>query len=161
MSFARHPGDPPVWLAHLFSPDFSGICTREGAVTSLFWEVPTRPLACADPDLLQKMRAWLGEYGRGHFRPVDFPLAPEGTVFQKRLWQQVRQIAPGHTITYGHLAQVLRSAPRAVGQGVGANPLPLVIPCHRVVAARGLWWFSALGGVDTKRWLLSWEKRAG
>ena len=65
------------------------------------------------------------------------PLAPAGTPFQQRVWEALGAIAPGQSRTYGEVARMVRSAPRAVGQACGANRIALVIPCHRVVAAMG------------------------
>ena len=151
----------PVSLQPLVCPTFSAIRTHQKTVSALFWILPTQRevMPPVDAYLLGRTRAWLRDYFDGCFRPVDFPLAPEGTPFQQRLWQQVAQIFPGQTVTYGDLAQRLGSSPRAVGRGMGANPLPLLIPCHRVVAAHGLGGFSAPGDVDTKQWLLLWEKK--
>lgn len=156
----------PASLAFLIAPTFAAIRTQNQTIKTLLWEMPLQrsgPAAvpAIDPDLLAQVRAWLADYFTGYFRPVDFVLAPEGTVFQRNLWQLLTKIPPGQTVTYGHLARVLGSAPRAVGRGVGANPLPLLIPCHRVVAAGGLGGFSAPGGVVSKQWLLSWEKWPG
>ena len=90
------------------------------------------------------------------------PLAPRGSAFQHRVWDAIRAIAPGETRTYGDLAQRVQSAARAVGQACGANPIALIVPCHRVVAGRG-----ALGGfmhhadgdpLAIKRWLLAHER---
>lgn len=89
------------------------------------------------------------------------PLALGGTPFRQRVWQALAEIPPGQTITYGELAHRVGSAPRAVGQAVGDNPIPIIIPCHRVVAADG-----TLGGfnhsrtgfsLNVKRWLLEHE----
>lgn len=91
------------------------------------------------------------------------PLKPSGTVFQRRVWQQIAAIPCGRTQTYGDLAHALNNAPRAVGQACGANPFPLVVPCHRVIAANGgLGGFSRHGGgflLDIKRWLLTHEQQ--
>jgi len=90
----------------------------------------------------------------------DLPLRPVGTDFQRQVWQTMQRIPPGHARSYGDLAEELHSAPRAVGQACGANPLPLVIPCHRVVAKSGLGGFAhAMDGapLDYKRWLLAHE----
>ena len=86
----------------------------------------------------------------------------EGTPFQRRVWEALLDIPLGETLTYGALARRLGSAPRAVGQACGANPLPIVIPCHRVVSSQGLGGF--MGGrnnaeLDYKRWLLTHETR--
>jgi methylated-DNA-[protein]-cysteine S-methyltransferase len=95
----------------------------------------------------------------------DLPLLVRGTDFQQRVWRGISAIRRGATRRYGELAQDLGSAPRAIGQACGANPLPIVIPCHRVVAAAG-GLNGGLGGfahsrdgflVDVKRWLLRHE----
>lgn len=87
-------------------------------------------------------------------------LAPAGTLFRQRVWQALSAIPSGRTRTYGDLAHDLDSSPRAVGQAVGDNPIPIVIPCHRVLAAHGLGGF--MHGIDgfplsVKRWLLRHE----
>lgn len=92
----------------------------------------------------------------------DLPLAPAGTPFQRKVWDAISKIPRGEVLTYGTLAKVIRSAPRAVGQACGANWYPLVIPCHRVTAAGGLGGFSNHDEetgfhVGVKRWLLAHE----
>ena len=87
-------------------------------------------------------------------------LAPAGTLFRQRVWQALLAIPAGHTRTYGELALDLASSPRAVGQAVGDNPIPIVIPCHRVLAAHGLGGFmhETYGfPMAVKRWLLHHE----
>ena len=89
------------------------------------------------------------------------PLRPSGTALQRRVLAQISAIPVHQTASYGDLAKVLHSAPRAVGQACGANYFPLVIPCHRVIAAGGaLGGFARQGGgflLDVKRWLLAHE----
>ena len=90
----------------------------------------------------------------------DLPLAIEGSPFQRRLWEALCTIPRGKTMTYGELAQRLGAEARAVGQACGDNRLPIVIPCHRVVAAKGLGGFAhATEGylLEAKRWLLLHE----
>jgi len=90
----------------------------------------------------------------------DLPLAIEGTPFQRRVWEIIAAIPRGRTLTYREVAQQIDSAPRAVGGACGANRLPLVIPCHRVVATGGIGGFMhAYGGrpLTIKRWLLTHE----
>ena len=90
----------------------------------------------------------------------DLPLLIEGTPFQRRLWDALCEIPRGRTLTYGALAKRLEAEPRAVGQACGDNRLPIVIPCHRVVAADGIGGFGhATGGylLEAKRWLLMHE----
>ena len=89
------------------------------------------------------------------------PLKDIGTAFQRRVWEQISAIPLGETRTYGDLARALRSAPRAVGQACGTNYFPLVIPCHRVVAASGLGGFAHSSSgylLEVKRWLLAHEQ---
>ena len=94
----------------------------------------------------------------------SLPLALEGTPFRRRVWDAIAAIPCGRTATYGDLARALASAPRAVGAACGDNPLPLVVPCHRVVAAGGLGGFMHASGGDPlriKRWLLAHEDAHG
>lgn len=95
--------------------------------------------------------------------PFDLPLAIEGTPLQKSVWQAMCAIPRGQTRTYGELARELGGEPRAIGQACGDNRLPIVIPCHRVVAAGGIGGFAhATDGylIEAKRWLLLHEARA-
>jgi methylated-DNA-[protein]-cysteine S-methyltransferase len=89
------------------------------------------------------------------------PLAEAGSPFQRRVWAAIAAVPRGSTATYGALAKTLGSVPRAVGQACGANPFPLVIPCHRIVAAGGLGGFAHQKQgfhLSVKRWLLSHER---
>ncbi len=144
-------GDRSVFadLHPLFSPS--------GAVTRLLWRPPAGVRPEVDREFLNPVYAWLTDHFQGRFRPVDFPLDPRGTPFQQKVWRQLLTIPPGETATYGELAAAIGSAPRAVGGAVGRNPVPIIIPCHRVVAAAGLGGFSAPGGVATKKKLLRLE----
>ena len=104
--------------------------------------------------------AQLEEYFAGTRRRFDLPLAPEGSPFQRQVWAMLRRIPYGETTTYGELARNLgrSSAARAVGAANGQNPIPIVIPCHRVVGSDGsLTGFG--GGLDVKRRLLALEAR--
>ena len=88
----------------------------------------------------------------------DLPLAAEGTAFQKRVWAAMVEIPYGETATYGGLAMALGSGPRAVGTACGRNPIPIVVPCHRVLASGGReGGFSGGRGLPTKRQLLAIE----
>ena len=96
----------------------------------------------------------------------DLPLAEVGTAFQHRVWDVISAIPRGEVLTYGQVAKLIRSAPRAVGQACGANWFPLVIPCHRVTASGGLGGFSNQDDesgfhLGVKRWLLAYEGVAG
>ena len=101
----------------------------------------------------------LAEYFAGARQDFTLPLAPAGTPFRLRVWAAMQAIPYGRTMSYGALARTLGTAPRAVGGACGANPIPLVIPCHRVVGAGGaLGGFSGGAGCDTKRQLLALER---
>ena len=101
----------------------------------------------------------LGEYFEGRRRQFDLPLAPAGTPFQQRVWSALLDIPYGETISYGELASRIgqKSASRAVGLANGSNPLPIVIPCHRVIGANGkLTGYG--GGLPIKERLLAHER---
>ncbi len=92
--------------------------------------------------------------------PLYLPLATSGTPFQQKVWRALQEIPAGQTWTYGQLAKHIDSAPRAVGQACRRNPLPIVVPCHRVVAQSGMGGYSgATSGPDMviKTWLLMHE----
>ena len=118
---------------------------------------------CDDPaghPVLAAAIAQLGEYFAGTRTEFDLPLRPAGTEFQRQAWYQLSQIPFGETITYGEQAVRMgdRNKMRAVGAANGKNPIPIVVPCHRVVGADGrLTGFA--GGIDNKAWLLDHEFR--
>lgn len=88
------------------------------------------------------------------------PLLWTGTAFQRRVWRFLRRIPSGTVYTYGQVARELKTAPRAIGQACASNPLPVLVPCHRVVAGDGIGGYSAgpgQGGLPIKRWLLRHE----
>lgn len=92
----------------------------------------------------------------------DLPLALRGSAHAERVWRILQQIAPGTVRTYGDIAREIGSSPRAVGQACGANPIPIVIPCHRVVSRSGLGGFMHrrdTGALNIKAWLLAHEER--
>jgi methylated-DNA-[protein]-cysteine S-methyltransferase len=109
-------------------------------------------------DFLRQGSDWLSAYFGNRAPPPLPPLALSGTEFQKAVWRRLVAMLPGTTTTYGEIARDLGmpGASRAVGQAVGANPLPILIPCHRVLAAGGkLGGYSS--GLRRKRWLLAHE----
>lgn len=113
---------------------------------------------CDDP-LLEEGRRQLTAYFAGRLRSFDLPLAPRGTDFQHRVWQQLRLIAFGTTTSYGDIAARLGMPPgasRAVGLANGANPIAIVVPCHRVIGSDGTL-VGYAGGLHRKRFLLSLE----
>jgi methylated-DNA-[protein]-cysteine S-methyltransferase len=112
--------------------------------------------------LLEDVRAQLDAYFDGALNAFDLPLRPAGTPFQQRVWRQLPRIPYGATATYGDVAKDLQTSPRAVGAACARNPLPIVIPCHRVVGAgHGLVGFSGGYGLETKSALLSLENAFG
>jgi len=107
---------------------------------------------------IERAHEQLDEYFAGHRTQFDLPLSPEGTEFQRRVWDALARIPYGTTISYLDLAEAVgdRRAVRAVGGANGRNPLPIVLPCHRVIGADGsLTGFG--GGIERKRWLLEHE----
>lgn len=137
-----------------------GIVTTDGRLTEIDFLPPeTAPLAPQDAftgRVCDELRA----YATNSAHRFTLPLDPRGTPFQRRVWQALLEIPYGSTLTYGELAARLGSAPRAVGQACGANPIPVIIPCHRVLARNGLGGFMNSAGGDPlsiKRWLLRHE----
>jgi methylated-DNA-[protein]-cysteine S-methyltransferase len=128
---------------------------EDGALVSLDWgwakdNAPT--------PLLRRAKTQVDKYFDGKSFVFDLPLSPAGTAFQKRVWRAMSKIPYGHTKTYGDLAKALSSAARAVGGACGANHIPIIIPCHRVLGASGnLGGYSGDGGLDTKLALLRIE----
>ncbi len=112
-----------------------------------------------DHPLFDFVRNWLDDYFAGKGRPADFPLSPAGTDFQKRIWEILLTIPYGEITTYGAIAKQLgeRMSAQAVGQAVGRNPIGIIIPCHRVVGAKGQLTGYA-GGLEKKKWLLRHEE---
>lgn len=96
------------------------------------------------------------EYLSGQRKSFSFQVEIRGTPFQKRVWEEVRKIPYGETKTYSEIAKKLGTSPRAVGQALSKNPLPLYIPCHRVVSKKGLGGFSA--GLEWKKYLIDLER---
>ena len=128
-----------------------------GAITRLSWGDRG---AEGNSDLLVEAARQLADYFAGRRRaPFDLPLA-----FQPGLTGAVQRamcaIPMGETRTYGDLSKVLGASPQAIGQACGANPIPILIPCHRILSATGLGGFSAPGGIETKVALLKHEGAA-
>lgn len=111
-------------------------------------------------DLAREVCAQLQAYLADPQFRFDLPLQPCGTPYQQQVWQVLRHIPAGQSETYGALAKQLGSAPRAIGQACGANPIPVIIPCHRVLGSQGIGGFmnhSDGGPLQIKRWLLEHE----
>lgn len=133
------------------------IITTDNSVLSVSW---ARQADGEQTPLLAEAVSQLQAYFAGELTAFDLPLKPEGSDFRKRVWQAMDTIPYSQTRTYGWLSQQVRTAPRAIGGACGANPIPIILPCHRVVGANGqLTGYSGGKGVDTKLWLLSHEVR--
>ncbi|MFT8244357.1 methylated-DNA--[protein]-cysteine S-methyltransferase [Roseomonas sp. BN140053] len=131
------------------------VSEEEGQIVALDWGRGRDQ--CVTP-VLAAARDQLHAFFDGERAGFDLPLAPHGTPFQTRVWDAMRAIPRGETRTYGAVAQLLNSSARAVGVACGANPIPILIPCHRVVAANGaLGGYSGDSGDATKRFLLRLE----
>lgn len=140
-----------------FALDLTSPVSREVVLAEVGWgEADARALGAA--------MSWLDGYFAGESpSPACVPLAPEGTDFQRHVWEAMDTIPYGATRTYGHLAATLRGAgvpasAQAVGGAVGRNPLLLIRPCHRVLAATSPGGYAA--GSDAKAWLLAHEEAA-
>ncbi len=128
---------------------------EDGVLTALVWGEAESD---DETPLLLTAAQQLNAYFYCGLRAFDVPLRPRGTAYQRRVWRHMLDIPYGRTRTYGEFARDLESSPRAVGGACGRNPLPIIIPCHRVAAADGsLGGYSGRGGVDTKRFLLELE----
>lgn len=143
-----------------FAPCRIGARFTGEALTGLGYLSPDVPLT-RNPDQRAKHLAnELDRYLRQPAHVFDLPFVPGGTPFQLRVWDALLAIPAGKTFSYGTLAAQLDTAPRAVGQACGSNPLPLVIPCHRVVSVNGLGGFmhaSSGAPLNIKAWLLRHE----
>lgn len=126
----------------------------DGAIVSLDWGW----VYDAQPTpLLERARDQLYDYFDGRLKAFDLPLAPVGTPYRQAVWKALCAIPYGETRTYVDIARVAGGSPRSVGQANGHNPIPVFIPCHRVVATAHLGGYSGGDGLDTKRWLLTLE----
>lgn len=152
-----------VHFAEYASPVGKLLLTSDGEnLTGLYMgrELPEQD---SDIPVFREAKEWLDAYFRGEVRRIGFPLAPEGTAFQKKVWDILLTIPYGGTRTYGDIAREMadflgreRMSAQAVGQAVGKNPISILIPCHRVVGAKGQLTGYA-GGLENKQWLLRHE----
>lgn len=137
-----------------------GVKVSDGALVGVDFLPGESLRPCANSEFAERAAGVLAAYLRDARVPLNLPVAPQGTLFQRRVWQTMVRIPRGQTRAYGELARELGSSARAVGGACGANPVVVVIPCHRVVAAHGLGGFSgATDGhwLEVKRWLLNHE----
>jgi methylated-DNA-[protein]-cysteine S-methyltransferase len=135
------------------------VIADDEAVTRIELSAKHRPKGKpAYNSVLTRAEKQLAEYFAGQREEFDLLLKPEGTAFQKKVWEALKRIPFGQTRTYGQIAKAVKSpaASRAVGAACGRNPLPIVVPCHRVIGSSGsLTGFG--GGLAMKEWLLKHE----
>lgn len=128
-----------------------------GAIHQLAWT----GVETEGSDLLTEAVTQVEAYFQGRLQAFDLPLRIAGSPFQKDVCAAMCQIPFGETRQYGDIARDLGSAAQPVGNACGLNPIPVIVPCHRVLAAKGLGGFSGAGGVETKVFLLRLEGAAG
>ncbi|HHC29372.1 MAG TPA: methylated-DNA--[protein]-cysteine S-methyltransferase [Rhodobacterales bacterium] len=147
-------------MARAFSSPLGPIrlAERDGAIVGLDWRGADEN---ADSPLIARAGAQLAEYFAGERQVFDLPLTVDGSDFQRAVCDAMLAIPLGETRTYGEIAVDLGASAQAVGNACGANPIPIIIPCHRVLGANSLGGFSGAGGVESKVWLLRHEGAAG
>jgi len=126
------------------------VIVEKGKAVRILLGVCIQPVESIDP-----FKKQLDEYFNSFRKLLDFPVQIEGSEFQKKVWEIVRGIPYGAVRTYGEIAEILNTSPRAVGMALSKNPLPIYIPCHRVIAKEGLGGFSE--GLAWKKFLLKVE----
>jgi methylated-DNA-[protein]-cysteine S-methyltransferase len=134
-----------------------GVIESGDVITELHFLAPDLPLKAPTTPLGERLAVQLAAYLADPGIQFDLPVRPQGTVFQRQVWAQICAIPTGRVRQYQAIAKDLGSVARAVGQACGANPLPLVVPCHRVVSATGIGGFANHTDgwlIQTKRWLL-------
>lgn len=139
-----------------------GVTTEEDWLVRIDYLPLGTPVLAPQSALAREVCEQLRAYLRDPRLRFDLPVRLSGTPFQQRVWEAVAAIPSGQTRSYAAVAKALHTAPRAVGGACGANPVPLVVPCHRVVAADGLGGFlhtRSGAPVAIKRWLLEHERR--
>jgi methylated-DNA-[protein]-cysteine S-methyltransferase len=130
------------------------VAEEDGAIVSVDWGWVRDQ---AETALLLRAREQLEAYFDGELRDFELPLALTGTAYRMAVWQALRTVPYGTVCSYRALAAKAGGSPRSVGQANGRNPIPLIIPCHRVVATTHLGGYSGGDGLPTKRWLLNLE----
>ena len=148
MSFLSVPS--PVGVLTLFA--------RGDALVAIEWGRAPEDGGAATPPVLREAATQLSQYFDREREDFDLPLMPAGTEHERAVWDAMLRIPYGAQRTYGDIAGEVGSVARAVGGACGRNPIPIVIPCHRVVGANGrMTGFSGGEGVETKQWLLRHE----
>ena len=146
----------PQLSLHTSIGDLS-IAEEDGAIVSVDWGFGRDQTVTP---LLSRARDQLFAYLDGHLTRFDLPLNPAGTPYRRRIWFALLDIPYGATRSYADIARQAGGSPRSVGQANGSNPIPIIIPCHRVLATTGIGGYSGGDGLPTKRALLALEARA-
>jgi len=149
--FARHHIETPIGPLTIELDDDALTLLEFGAIGEA---TPGGPARGVGAETARQLAA----YFAGKLRQFDLPLRAEGTPFRKKVWQALRAVPYGQTRSYGEIAHAVDSAPRAVGGACGANPIAIIVPCHRIVGAGG--WIGGFSGGDgcaTKNILLEHE----
>jgi methylated-DNA-[protein]-cysteine S-methyltransferase len=126
----------------------------EGAIVAVHW---AEGRGGNGSPLLTEAARQVDDYFAGKLTVFDLPLRPAGTAFERSVWAAMLDIPYGETRCYGDLAAATDSAPRAVGRACGRNPIPIIIPCHRVLGKGWMGGYSGAGGLKTKEALLTLE----
>lgn len=108
--------------------------------------------------LLREAKKQFDAYFDGQLKLFDLPTNPFGTQYQLKVWKALQAIPFGETRSYQELTQIVGGSPRSIGGANGANPIPLIIPCHRVIGKSSLGGYSGGEGIETKEYLLNMEK---
>ena len=133
------------------------VSEEDGAIVAVDWGWGSQQ---SETPLLCRARCQLHAYFDGELTGFDLPLNPAGTPYQRRVWQALCAIPYGETRSYLDIARVAGGSPRSVGQANGNNPIPIIVPCHRVLATAHIGGYSGGDGLATKRWLLALEASA-
>lgn len=127
---------------------------EDGYITRLLWDARTEGFRTP---VLKNGLNQIEAYFAKDLTAFDLPLAPKGTSAQQDVYRVMQSIPFGETLTYGDVAKELNMSAQSVGQACGSNPIPVIIPCHRILGANNLGGFSGMGGIETKVQLLRHE----
>ena len=152
--------ESPLGTLTLYATDYALVGLTFPTQSITFSDPLTQVDSATSPILTQAVQ-WLDQYFSGQTPTISLPVAPQGTDFQQKVWSQLQHIPYGTSLTYGELSQRVFHSPapkgaQAIGSAVGANPIPLIIPCHRVLG-KGKALTGYTGGLSIKRALLTIE----
>jgi methylated-DNA-[protein]-cysteine S-methyltransferase len=139
----------------------TGMFEQSLMLSEVFYVAQSTPLLSAQNELAEKAIQQINQYFAEPAFEFNLPMIPKGSHYQNQVWQQIAKIPLGKVTTYGELAKKISSAPRAIGGACGANPYPLIVPCHRVISATGIGGFAQHDEEgyhrNIKTWLLQHE----